>query len=81
MAATNSKLRARRLLTCRGSCSLVKKSVEVLHRPSHGLLDGSSDKRPIEKTRKARSRLVFDDEPVYAAMARGFKVAFMANIG
>jgi hypothetical protein len=59
----------------------VQKSFEVLHRPSHGLLDGSSDKRPIEETRKTRSRLVFDDEPVYATIARGFKVALMANIG
>jgi hypothetical protein len=59
----------------------VKESIEVLHRPSHRLLDGSSDERPIEETRKTRSRLIFDDEPVYAAIARGFKVAFMANIG
>jgi hypothetical protein len=59
----------------------VKKSIEVLHRPSHGLLDGSSDERPIEETRKTRSRLICDDEPVYAAIARRFKVAFMANIG
>jgi hypothetical protein len=59
----------------------VKKSIEVVRRPSHGLLDGSSEKRPIEETRKSRSRLVFDDEPVYAAIARGFKVAFVANIG
>jgi len=59
----------------------VKKSIEVFHRLSHGLLDGSSDKCPIEETRQTRSRLVFDDEPVYAAIARGFKVAFMANIG
>ena len=43
----------------------MKKSIEVLHRPSHGLLNGSSEKRPIEETRKTRSRLVFDDEPVY----------------
>jgi hypothetical protein len=59
----------------------MKTSIEVLHRPSHGLLDGSSDKRSIEETRKTRSRLVFDDEPVYATIALGFKVAFMANIG
>ena len=65
-----------------GSCSsFVKESIEVLHRPSHRLLDGSSDERPIEETRKTRSRLIFDDEPVYAAIARGFTVAFMANIG
>jgi hypothetical protein len=59
----------------------VKQSIEVLHRPSHGLLDGSSDKRPVEETHKTRSRLIFADEPVHAPIARGFEVAFMANIG
>ena len=72
--------RTRRPRRSRSCSSLVKKAIEVLHRPSHGLLDGSFDKRPIKQTRNTRSRLVFDDEPVYAAIARGFKVAFMANI-
>jgi len=58
----------------------VKQAIEILHGFSHGLIDGSFEKRPIEETRQTRSRLVFDDEPVYAAFARGFKVAFMANI-
>ena len=51
-----------------------------MHRPSHGLLDGPSDKRPIEETRKTRSRLVFDDEPVYAAIARGFGLDDFAEV-
>ena len=66
----------------RGSgSSVLKESIEILHRLSHGLFNGSFDKRPIEETCNTRSRLVFDDQTVYAAFARGFEVAFMANVG
>jgi len=59
---------------------VVEDSIQVLHRLSQCLLDGPSDERPIEETRDTPSRLVFDDEPVSATIARGFEVPFMANV-